>query len=58
MAVVWTCASVKAGVTRAPSRSVTSSTPVAKESAAPSEPIQATVSPSTTIAVAKGSVGL
>ncbi len=52
--VVCTCASVNAGVTRAPSRSITSSTPSAKASAAPSEPTQATWPRSTTIAVAKG----
>lgn len=56
--VVCTCASVNAGVTRAPSRSITSSTPSAKASAAPSEPTQATWPRSTTIAVAKGSAGL
>ena len=56
--VVCTWASVNAGVTRAPSRSTTSSTPSAKASAAPSEPTQATWPRSTTIAVAKGSAGL
>lgn len=58
VAVVCTWASVKAGVTSAPSRCTVSSTPSAKESAAPSEPIQAMLPPSTTIAVAKGSAGL
>src|SRR5690606_4641745 len=58
VAVVWTCASVNAGVTSAPSRSITSSTPSAKASAAPSAPTHATWPRSTTIAVANGSAGL